>query len=419
MHPRLALLLIEAGRRQAVRLAAFAAALLSERTAIAGKPEYPEEARHGAIASDFFAQHLLLEKIDAAGFDPALCARYAVNASAARNILRTQALFLEHCRRRGMHVKDAPGAPEGLAQSLLLAYPDHLAVRKDKGSLVCRLRDERRGDLVRESMARGAEVLVAADIRETRDRDRNLKTSLSLATEIRPGWLREYFPGSFTTETTLEWNGPARAVESRTRDSCLGVVLSEKTSPAAPSPAASALLAESILAKQLKIDSWDAAVEEWIGRIRWLGEQFPDQALPRFTEEDRRLAVHALCEGECRYDRVARKPVRGLLEELLSWEQRRFADAMAPEVIALPSGRKLRIVYEPGLPPRGRARIQDLYGMRDTPRVAGGKAVVLIEVLAPNNRPVQITDDLARFWEVHYPEIRKSLSRRYPRHEWR
>jgi ATP-dependent helicase HrpB len=79
----------------------------------------------------------------------------------------------------------------------------------------------------------------------------------------------------------------------------------------------------------------------------------------------------------------------------------------------------MKLFYEPGSPPRGRARIQELFGLRETPKVAAGRASVLIEILAPNSRPVQITDDLSRFWAVHYPEIKKTLSRRYPKHEWR
>jgi ATP-dependent helicase HrpB len=94
-------------------------------------------------------------------------------------------------------------------------------------------------------------------------------------------------------------------------------------------------------------------------------------------------------------------------------------DAMAPSSIDLPSGRKMRLTYEPGSPPHGRARIQDLFGLRATPKIAAARASVVIEILAPNNRPVQITEDLGRFWNVHYPDIKKSLSRRYPKHEWK
>jgi ATP-dependent helicase HrpB len=92
---------------------------------------------------------------------------------------------------------------------------------------------------------------------------------------------------------------------------------------------------------------------------------------------------------------------------------------MAPEQVNLPSGRRLRLRYRNGQPPRGNVRLQDLYGMRETPVVANGRAKVLLEILAPNMRPVQITNDLAGFWEKHYPAVKKSLAKRYPKHEWR
>ena len=419
MHPRLSRLLLEAGKRRAVRLAAFSAALLSERTALAGKPEYPEEAFGHEIASDFYAQYCLLEKISKSGFDPALCLRYGVNASSCRNILRTQALFLQYCRRYGMHTRDSGEAPLALARCLLLAYPDHLAARKDKGTLICLLRANRKGELARDSVARKAQLLVCADIRETKNPKHGLRTILSLATEIREQWLREDFADQWTEESVIEWNSAASAVENRIRVRCLGVQLAEKSGTAADQGRASALLADTILSKGLKLDGWDEDASDWIDRVQWVAQMFPQQGLPGFTEEDRRSVVYSLCKGETRYDRVKDKTVLPILQGFLTGQQQRFVDEMAPRVIMLPSGRRMKISYEASSQPRGRSRIQDLYGLAATPRVAGGKAAVLIEVLAPNNRPVQITDDLGGFWKKHYPEIKKTLSRRYPKHEWR
>ena len=107
------------------------------------------------------------------------------------------------------------------------------------------------------------------------------------------------------------------------------------------------------------------------------------------------------------------------MRNALAWDDQRFVEQMAPERIKLPSGFGMKIAYAAGEPPRGRARIQDFYGMTQTPRVAGGRVPVLLEILAPNHRPAQVTDDLAGFWERTYPELKRTLSRRYPKHEWR
>jgi len=419
MHPRLARLLLESGKRACLRLATFAAALLSERSALAGTPDFPEDVYRHEIASDFYAQYCLMDKISAGGFDPALCSRFAVNAGAAKNILRTQALFLQHCRRAGMHTHDDANAPFELARCLLLAYPDHFALRRDKGTLICVLRGNRRGVLARESVARTAQVLVAADIRETKSRGKEIKTILSLVTEIKEEWLHEHFEQEFHTESTCEWNPVTASVENWTRTSCLGVVLSESAKTSAITDHASALLAETIISKKLKLPLWDQSVEDWIKKVQWIAGLFPERKLPEFNEKDRQRAIYYLCEGEYRFDKVCAKPVLPVVRRLLDAQQHRFLEAMAPQTIGLPSGRKLRIFYDPKTGPRARTRIQDLYDMQATPRIADGRAAVLIEVLAPNNRPVQITHDMANFWAVHYPKLKTSLARRYPRHEWR
>jgi ATP-dependent helicase HrpB len=104
------------------------------------------------------------------------------------------------------------------------------------------------------------------------------------------------------------------------------------------------------------------------------------------------------------------------LEQQLSPEERRRLSEAAPERIRLPGGRQVRVHYEPGQPPWIASRLQDFFGMRETPRI-GGKPLV-IRLLAPNQRPVQTTTDLAGFWDRLYPELRRQLSRRYPKHSW-
>ena len=88
----------------------------------------------------------------------------------------------------------------------------------------------------------------------------------------------------------------------------------------------------------------------------------------------------------------------------------------APERLRLPGGREVQVHYDPGKPPWIESRLQDFFGMRETPRING--APVVVHLLAPNRRPVQVTTDLAGFWERLYPQVRKELSRRYPKHKW-
>ncbi len=107
------------------------------------------------------------------------------------------------------------------------------------------------------------------------------------------------------------------------------------------------------------------------------------------------------------------------MKDVLSWEDQQLIERMAPERIALPRGWRMRIHYSETSPPRGRAKIQDLYGLTQSPTVPAGRAKVLLEILAPSMQPVQATEDLANFWKELYPTLRKELARKYPKHEWR
>jgi ATP-dependent helicase HrpB len=418
LHPRLGRLLLEADRLGCLDEAALVAALLSEGAA----PARPGEAStHPAPApadleSDFHQPLALLQAArhgrTPAG-DPA--------AEALRPLLRTHAFYLQACRRRGLDVRRrSPHPDEALARCLLLAYPDRLARRRGRTRL-CELRNGRRGELAAGTAVHDAAFLVATDIRETGGRGQTPRVLLSGCCAVREEWLREGLPATaWRREEELAWNDDAQQVESCRRLYCLDVLVEERRSvDARPPPGADRLLAERILERNLPLDGWTAEAEAWVARVRWAAGQFPERGLIRYEPADLAVLVHELCAGENRYARVRAKPLLPGLRAMLSHADAQFVERMAPDAFRLPNGRRVRLEYRPGQPPHGRARIQELYDLRATPRVADGRVPVLLEILAPNQRPVQITDDLAGFWERHYPAVRKTLARRYPKHEWR
>jgi ATP-dependent helicase HrpB len=134
-----------------------------------------------------------------------------------------------------------------------------------------------------------------------------------------------------------------------------------------------------------------------------------------------RAALEALVEGRTSFaelrDAVRSGGLVGALRGRLTAAQARLVEAMAPERVAVGS-RHVRVNYERGKPPWIASRLQDFFGMREGPRVASGRVALVLHLLAPNQRPVQVTSDLAGFWERHYPAVRRELSRRYPRHAW-
>jgi ATP-dependent helicase HrpB len=135
-----------------------------------------------------------------------------------------------------------------------------------------------------------------------------------------------------------------------------------------------------------------------------------------------RDALARMCEGRRSFSELREAARAGeLIERLrarLTPEQSGLLARMAPERVALARGRPCRVRYEAGKTPHVASRLQDFFGMREGPKVAGGRVALVLQLLAPNQRPVQVTTDLAGFWSRHYPRVRRELGRRYPRHAW-
>ena len=153
--------------------------------------------------------------------------------------------------------------------------------------------------------------------------------------------------------------------------------------------------------------------------MRCVAEWFPDRGLIQYDDTDMAVVFSEFCSGHRKISTLRKQLMLPFVKNLLSYEEQQYIDKMAPDRLALPNGWHMRIKYKPGEAPRGNAKIQDLYDVEETPTVAGGRQKLLLEILGPNMRAVQITDDLAGFWRELYPSVRQELSRRYPKHEWR
>jgi len=141
--------------------------------------------------------------------------------------------------------------------------------------------------------------------------------------------------------------------------------------------------------------------------------------LPAIAAEDRTVMIEHLCHGAFSYNEIKNRPVLPVVKSWLSRQQQAWVDEYTPERIQLPKGRTVKVVYSADAPPTIAARIQDLYGIKDALWIANRRVRVRIQVLAPSNRPVQITENLGDFWHETYPKLKQQLQRRYPKHEWR
>ena len=183
--------------------------------------------------------------------------------------------------------------------------------------------------------------------------------------------------------------------------------------------AAAGCLLEAIECGEASIPGWTEDVDAFIARVEHVATWFPDEGISPLEPDELQVLRAEIVGGR---HRLADLPGAGRTLEIvrsgLEWSKLDFVERMAPTRLPLGGGRFIRLTWRRGEPPRGSARIGDLLGVESTPAVAGGRVPIVLEILAPNRRPVQVTEDLAGFWTNSYPEIRKELRRRYPKHPW-
>jgi ATP-dependent helicase HrpB len=298
-------------------------------------------------------------------------------------------------------------------QAILAAFPDRVARARKGGDLLLALGGGAR--LAEDSAAHGAEWLVALDAEEAPGRGSRVR----LASPIDPAWLLD-FPALLDERVNLQWNASQGRVERSETLRYGELVLHESRRVASPGPEAAELLLRAALA--LNPEDLGAAVLEGLrARVASLGRALPEAgfALPEdftFRELLARLCRTCVSLRELRDQGAAWMAAE--VARALGPERQARLDTLAPTHVPLAGRKRAPVHYPPDAPPYVASRMADFFGMRDTPRIAGGRLPLVVHLLAPNQRPVQITSDLAGFWERHWPRIRRELARRYPRHPW-
>lgn len=423
LHPRYSRMLLEAANLGCVRTAAALAALTQTRGILVRNAdrrtlEQRDDTLGDNATSDF---DLLLRAWSYAAnhnFRPEDCRALGIHGQTARQVSRIHEQFLRIAERQRLPVEDTAPSEAAVARCLLTGFPDRVARRVDAGTLRYDLVHRRRGTLVRESVARDAEFLIAAEIREIESKG-DPTVLLSLATPIQESWLRELYPDEFTDGTEVAFDSVQRRVTARSVTRFRDLVLRDRLSGEPPLDKAAALLATEVIAGRCPLAHWDHAVDQWITRVNRLVEWAPEAGLTRIDEEARHILIEQVCHGALSYKDLKDRQVWPAVKAWVSASLLPFIDSQAPERIELPSGRKAKITYQDEGPPVIAARIQDLYGVTGNLTIASGRVPLRIEVLAPNHRPVQITDNLANFWKESYPKLKQELQRKYPKHEWR
>jgi len=425
VHPRYARMFLVAQARGCVRPVAMIAALTQGRSfLLRGAARQVDEAREEVLGeereSDFFLLMRAWRYAERSGFSVEACARLGIHAQAARQVGPLFEQFVGIASAEGLDPSERRVDSSEVRKCVLAGFADHLAHRLDAGTLRCDLVHGRRGLLARESAIGRAPLLVAAEITEVGGRGGEVSVLLSLATAVEEAWLGELFPGEFTDACEVAYDPASKRVVSRREKRFRDLVLESKSqSGDIPPDEAAALLAREVLAGRIAIDSWDESAEQWITRVNRLCEWFPELGVAPIGPCDRAALTEQVCYGETSARGVKGREVMPVLRGWLTAPQLAAMDEMVPERMAMANGRRSRLTYPKEGPPVLSARIQELYGIEGRFAIGRGRVPVKIEVLAPNQRPIQVTEDLTGFWRSVYPKIRPELSRRYPRHEWR
>ena len=425
VHPRYARMLLEADTRGCVRSVALMAALTQGRNfLLRGVPRDVEEAREDLMGeeheSDFFLLMRAWRFADQNRYAVDACRRLGIHAQGARQVGPLFEQFLEIAAKEGLDVTERRVDGEAVRKCVLAGFSDHLAKRLDAGTLRCELVHKRRGVLARESVIQKAPLLVATEVSEIEGRGGEVNVLLSLATAVQEPWLKELFPDDYMEAVGVFYDEQAKRVIARRERRFRDLVLETKASAEdVPYDEAARLLTAQVIAGKLKLEAWDETVEQWIVRVNRLAEWFPELEVNPLTEADRATLIEQICYGELGYKDIRDKPVMPILRDWLTAEQLAVIDDYLPERLTMANGRRSRLTYNKEGPPILSARIQELYGVEGRFTLGHGRVAVKIEVLAPNQRPIQVTDDLTAFWRDMYPKLKAELSRRYPRHEWR
>jgi len=400
VHPRLGRILLEGERRGVPREAARAAALLSERPSRSGA-RLGEARRPGRAVS---GRSDVLEQLEELGADR--------RSSGARNVGRTAAQLVRGLRP-SEHAPPA-GREDALLLSLLAGFPDRVARRRRAHGPELVLAGGGSAVLDPSSVVQESMLLVALEA-EQRTGPRGPEVRVRMASEVEPEWLLELFPERLSDEDRLVFSEEAGRVERLTRLGYGAVSLEERRTVAERSEAAEALLAGVLRARGVETVTDAERLASFRARLELARRLFPAEPWPAVDDE---AMAGLLARGRRSLAEVREAdPVQEILGALDPGAAQRLAREL-PERVALPGGRSVRVHYTSGQPPWIASRLQDFFGLQEGPSLAHGRLPLVLHLLAPNQRAVQVTQDLAGFWSRHYPSLRRELGRRYPRHSW-
>ena len=385
-HPRLAHLMVRGKALGQGALACTLAALLGERDILRGP-----------------------------GRDADLRARVELVAAGGRGPVQQVRQAAAQLRRQLRVSADEPIEPNHTGALLALAYPDRIGQRRPGGGGQYRLAGGRGAVLPAGDPLAAEEWLAVADV----DGDKR-EARLFLAAPLTLAEIEENFADVIESVDFVVWDGREQAVQARRQRRLGALVLADEALAEPGRERVTAALLDGIRQQGLGLLPWSEAANEWRARVgflrRTLGEEWPDLSDAALLETLEEWLAPYL-EGCSRASHLRRLDLMDILQAKLDWKQRQALDDLAPSHLTVPSGSRVALDYS-GEAPVLAVKLQEMFGARETPTLAGGRVAVVLHLLSPARRPVQVTRDLAGFWASSYREVKADLKGRYPKHPW-
>jgi len=394
VQPRLGRLVVEGQRLGVLDRAALAAALLSERDPFHRGIETQQA--HHVTRSD------LLDRVQQLETQPPRSANF---------LLQARDQLVRSIRQELRDSATATDPDEGLLRALFAAFPDRLAKRRYPGSRKGVMVGGRGVELARISGVSQPELFLCLDV-DAGERDAQVR----LASAVERSWIPA---DALTNEEQVTFDEASERVIARRR-LCYEDLLIEETQGTQPDEAVvQSVLATAAMDRFDKLrPAEDTPAGQFRLRVQCLRRWMPELDLPDFADDAMRPLLFDLCAGCRSFEQLRRADWLGTMQGRLTYKQLQAVEQEAPERLEVPSGSRLLLQYRLGEVPILAVRIQEMFGLAETPRIAGGRVRLLLHLLAPNNRPQQVTDDLASFWNTTYSQVRKELRARYPKHAW-
>ncbi|WP_243371309.1 ATP-dependent helicase HrpB [Geotalea sp. SG265] len=406
VHPRLAHLIIEGKRRGYGRVACDIAALLTERDVFSFNPaDRPETSD-----SDIVDRLELLSDWRKGGRVGKLPDHQSIST--------VDRLAMQLRKQADCNEAALPLTAATVGLLLALAYPDRVGQQREAGSPRYLLANGKGGTLSGRSSLRDIPFIVAVVMEGGEKGDGQIHS----ATTLDLGTIRKEFDREIQWLRVVAWDEKSQRVLAREEERLGALVLA--TRPIAPTAeeTATALLDGIAAGAGLAALNWTNRVEQFRLRVHFLSRVFPDVGLPDFSA-DNLLRILPQWLGPFLGGVKTKSELHAIdilapLKHLLDYPQLRFVEEQAPAHVTVPSGSSIPLEYSEDEPPVLAVKLQELFGLADTPTVAEGRVTVTLHLLSPARRPIQVTQDLRNFWNATYPQVKKELKGRYPKHPW-